>query len=178
MPGGFGTQSVFVGDVAAAVRDRLAGVGVDRAYIFFSLADVRVLVKNPPADRFIAFQPTRLPVNQGIAAGAGAAYTEFDSTWDFHVCCRLGTDQQFRSTRFVEDASLGLAALVRNVSAALHIRTLTADDATGPAVSQTPSPLIEPSRLIDITFHDREPAPGWGWAVVTASLPFYADLTE
>lgn len=169
----FGTQSVWVPEVSAALKARLtagAGVGLARDLIFLSLVDVRTLVRNPPADQFLAYQPLGLPVNRGVVAGAGAAYTQFDSTWLFNVCSRLGTDQQFRSAEFVENASRGLAKRVQMICTALQVEDLA-------ATAGAASPLVEPMRLADVTFHDREPAPGWGWAAVTWSIKFRTDLS-
>jgi hypothetical protein len=163
-------QDAWLTDVLDAAAKRVAdesGLPRDKAFLYAGEPDD--LLANPPAEKFVTLWATDMPADLRAVAGGGAAYSAWDCTLRLDVFARLGTDQQLRDTRMMQDASHGYGALVKAVAKAVQVWGAEAADDT--------SILREPMRVPRITFNPRKPKTGWGWARVEVRASFRTDLS-
>jgi hypothetical protein len=117
--------------------------------VFLSLAPDELLLKFPPADRFVTIFPARFPPWQGVVTGAG--YSMYDNPGEEHLgfdaeivitaFARYNPDQETRASSLVRDVATGLTGLFGALVGAVQFWDAPVQDAP------TRSYLREPMRV-------------------------------
>lgn len=167
--------SVLLGLLEDKVKET-TGIASDRC--FLSVAPDESHTLYPPGDQFVTVFPARFPMNelaQSVVSGAGAAHTGFDAQVTITVFTRLNLDQEFRDSRLLREASIGMISMVSKMIGDLQFWTAPVTPATTPPSSY----LREYMRIVDgPVVHPKAWKPStWALCKTTWDMKFTADLT-
>ncbi len=129
--------------------------------VFLSIAPERWHLEFPPSDQFISIFPERFPVWQGVIVGAGLSYSDssldqnlgYDLSVKLTVYTRFNTDEQFRSSAFLRNTSLGVLGVVNRLVTAFQIWTAPVPNETDQSYLREPARITGGPNLVPRDFN-------------------------
>jgi hypothetical protein len=137
--------------------------------IFTYLGNIDDMLSQPPRDAFCVLAPTSFDAHQPTVEGGGNDTPRLDGRITITQFARLQLDRDRQDSRLVQDRQRGLAQSARKLFKFLQMWE--------PVDSQERSILIEPGRMIGLSFNTRKTPGGWAAVQTTWETKFLADLS-
>ncbi|HYE77928.1 MAG TPA: hypothetical protein VEI97_08080 [bacterium] len=144
-------------------------------YVFVGLDLKDLEAEGGPADQFAVLTNPRAQVMAGDVTGGGADALAMDGRLELDLWARLETDEAYRDTAALEDATLGILQRWRRL---LKRGTGLQLFAPLPESGGTQSLLIEPMRLVSWELRPRTPRVGWTRHVSAWEVKWLEDTTS